>query len=343
MIRIYTDGVTRPTNPGHGGYGFCVTSDGMIADKIGVKEENGYLGNDVTNNQCEYIAVCAALNHLLTENYYAKESYHPVEDNPIIYTDSTLVVEQLRGNWVMKSPKLRPLWQEVKHLQKSLKEEKGIDVQVEYVPGHSGNPGNERADKLAGLAIDYKTTAGVYVRQLLVFSKNTANKRRGHVVLMEYVKDYFNKRNIPTIEYPAITDKYFREELHRVGRVQSDMLLRSPHLISIFPSGPALIATQTSFIRKQGEAAVRVMMEDMAISLTGLADAGHNVYIIHKPYANGRWLSSEELDWNEGDAQTSIIAYPKSVSHTIVTNPPSGWGDTLTINGYWTPLSEWFD
>ena len=83
--------------PGPGGYGVCVFKD----DKV-VAESAGYLGPQITNNMCEYIALVAGLQWL------SLSTVRPSEVT--IHTDSLLVVKQINGDWTMHAAKLRPLW-----------------------------------------------------------------------------------------------------------------------------------------------------------------------------------------------------------------------------------------
>lgn len=132
-LRIFTDGASRG-NPGPSSYGFT------ISDRAGkvLYEEGKYIGI-ATNNVAEYSAVLEALR-------YVKSSFKnnlPVEID--FFADSKLAVEQLSGNYKIKSFHLRELITQIK----SLEEEIG-QVSYQHVPREK----NRIADKLANIALD---------------------------------------------------------------------------------------------------------------------------------------------------------------------------------------------
>ena len=138
-VTIYTDGACRG-NPGKGGWGAVLYS----ADKT--KEIYGGELN-TTNNRMELSAALNALKAL-------KKSC-----DISLFTDSQylrLGITQWIGKWHQnnwmssnKKPiKNRDLWQELFELSKMHK----IDWQ--WVKGHSGDIGNELADKLANTGIE---------------------------------------------------------------------------------------------------------------------------------------------------------------------------------------------
>jgi ribonuclease HI len=139
LIYIYTDGACRG-NPGPGGWGAILECDGYK------KEINGAT-QLTTNNIMELTAVIKALE--LVKN----------SSSIVITTDSTYVkngITEWIHNWKVKGWKTankkpvknKDLWQ----LLDSLSQKHNIDWK--WVRGHTGHPGNEKADQLANEAID---------------------------------------------------------------------------------------------------------------------------------------------------------------------------------------------
>ncbi|OGE18649.1 hypothetical protein A3J19_03895 [Candidatus Daviesbacteria bacterium RIFCSPLOWO2_02_FULL_41_8] len=129
---IFTDGASRG-NPGHASYGFTI-SDG---NKKLLYEEGKYIGI-TTNNVAEYTAVLEALK-------YIKRRYGSQALQIELYADSKLVIEQLSGRFKMKSPHLKPIFEQIKILAMELG---GV------VHTHIPREQNSDADRLANLALD---------------------------------------------------------------------------------------------------------------------------------------------------------------------------------------------
>ena len=139
LIYIYTDGACRG-NPGEGGWGSLLKCGNYE------KEIKGY-AELTTNNIMELTAVIESLKIL-------KKS-----SNIVIVTDSTYVkngITEWIFNWKNKGWKTankkpvknKELWQELD--QESQKHQ----IKWEWIKGHSGHFGNEKADQLANEAID---------------------------------------------------------------------------------------------------------------------------------------------------------------------------------------------
>lgn len=137
----HTDGACRG-NPGPGGWGVLLTKGDNEAEEFYGAEA------DTTNNRMEIMAAIEALKR--TAQYDAKVQ---------IVTDSTYVKNGITDwihNWKKRSWKTaagkpvknKDLWQA---LDAAASER---SVEWCWVKGHSGDPGNERADELANLAID---------------------------------------------------------------------------------------------------------------------------------------------------------------------------------------------
>ncbi len=138
-IVIYTDGGCRG-NPGPGGWGAVLEWGGHRKELKGSEPET-------TNNRMELTAAIEALSDI-------KRKY-PID----LYTDSVYVrdgiskwlVNWKKNNWRTsnkKAVKNQDLWQALDQLNTS------HEVHWHWVKGHSGHPGNERADELANEAMD---------------------------------------------------------------------------------------------------------------------------------------------------------------------------------------------
>jgi len=137
-IYIYTDGACKG-NPGPGGWG------ALLKYKEHKKEINGFSKN-TTNNIMELTAVIESL--LIIKQ----------KSDITIITDSNYVKDGITkwiANWKNKGWKTsnkkpvknKDLWKKLDDLSNN------HNIKWEWVRGHTGNPGNERADQLANEAI----------------------------------------------------------------------------------------------------------------------------------------------------------------------------------------------
>jgi ribonuclease HI len=140
-VVIYTDGACKG-NPGPGGWGAWLKSGATEKDLFG-----GEL--NTTNNRMELTAVIEGLAALK----------RPCK--VLLYLDSQYVrkgiTEWIRGwkakGWVTASKepvKNVELWKRLD----TLVNEGGHQIEWRWVKGHSGDPGNERADMLANKGVD---------------------------------------------------------------------------------------------------------------------------------------------------------------------------------------------
>ncbi len=128
-IILYIDGAARG-NPGKAGIGV------VLRDKRhNVIEEAGEYIGETTNNVAEYRALLEGLRRVLSRG--AKEVK--------IFSDSELLVRQLKGRYKVKSPSLLPLYGEVIKLLGKL-----TRWEIVHIPREQ----NFRADALANAAID---------------------------------------------------------------------------------------------------------------------------------------------------------------------------------------------
>ncbi len=131
-LKIYTDGGARG-NPGPAAYGLVIKNqkENIIykhSEKIG----------KATNNQAEYEGLIAGLRWLVKNNIQSEKID--------FFLDSKLVVNQMQGNFKVKSLNIRPLWRRAKKLEEK------FDGKIYY--HHIPREENTEADKLLNEALD---------------------------------------------------------------------------------------------------------------------------------------------------------------------------------------------
>lgn len=131
LITLQFDGGSRG-NPGPAGIGVVLlTGDGTPLVTLG-----RFIGR-ATNNVAEYKALIAAL----------QEAKRLGARNIIVRGDSELIIKQMRGEYRVKHPDLRPLYEQAKALYREF-----AAAKIE----HNLRQHNTLADKLANLAMDRK-------------------------------------------------------------------------------------------------------------------------------------------------------------------------------------------
>jgi len=130
-LTLNFDGGSRG-NPGPAGIGVVVTaSDGTPLVTLG-----RFLGT-ATNNVAEYTALIVGLEQLSKLG----------ATHIVIRGDSELIIKQMRGEYRVKNPGLRPLYEKAQSLV-------GKFESVKFE--HNFRESNELADKLANLAMNRK-------------------------------------------------------------------------------------------------------------------------------------------------------------------------------------------
>lgn len=127
--KLSTDGGARG-NPGPAAYGYVVEADDGT-----VLAAHGEAIGTATNNEAEYRALVAGLEKALGLGV----------DELEVVSDSELVVKQMRGEYKVKKPALRELWQEAAQLARGFKSVSYTAVRREH---------NELADRLVNEALD---------------------------------------------------------------------------------------------------------------------------------------------------------------------------------------------
>jgi probable phosphoglycerate mutase len=134
LLKFHIDGGSRG-NPGPAGYGVVVT------DAAGnpVTTLHASLGVQ-TNNFAEYSGLLAALRYALENG----------ATDIAVYSDSELLVRQMQGRYQVKSPSLRPLFDEASQLARKIPR-----FRIEHVYRES----NRDADRLANQAMDKSSSS----------------------------------------------------------------------------------------------------------------------------------------------------------------------------------------
>jgi ribonuclease HI len=135
LIEVYFDGLCQPINPGGiSCYAFVVKSGGRILHSdYGVAGEP--FSDDSTNNVAEYTALIKALQWLLENNLGRA--------NIEIKSDSQLIVNQLTGDYKVKSKRIISLYKQVLLLKSKFQ-----DIQIKWIPREK----NREADRLTNKA-----------------------------------------------------------------------------------------------------------------------------------------------------------------------------------------------
>jgi ribonuclease HI len=126
--KIHIDGAARG-NPGPAAYAFIIQKEGSPP-----LEEKGTLGT-MTNNLAEYTALVRALERACALG----------AQRLIVHSDSELLVKQMNGEYRVKNPDLRVLYDRARELSGQFKQ-----VVIRHVPREH----NSRADQLCNEALD---------------------------------------------------------------------------------------------------------------------------------------------------------------------------------------------
>ncbi|MFN8009185.1 MAG: reverse transcriptase-like protein [Terriglobia bacterium] len=125
----YIDGGSRG-NPGVAGYGVFLLDENRnplaeISEPIGIQ----------TNNHAEYLALIGALRYTHSQQGEALQ----------VYADSELLVRQINGQYKVRNPKLKELYDQAQVLIRGLKR-----FTLQHIPREE----NREADRLANQAMD---------------------------------------------------------------------------------------------------------------------------------------------------------------------------------------------
>ncbi|OGZ63343.1 MAG: hypothetical protein A3C58_02540 [Candidatus Staskawiczbacteria bacterium RIFCSPHIGHO2_02_FULL_34_10] len=140
-IIIYTDGASRG-NPGKAAIGvvFCNEKEQEI------KKFGEYLGDNLTNNDAEYMAVIFAFKKF--KAVFGKKIAEVSEIE--IRSDSELLVNQMNGKYKIENEKIQKFFIEIWNLKVDFK-----GVKFKAIPREK----NREADRLANEALDGESSS----------------------------------------------------------------------------------------------------------------------------------------------------------------------------------------
>ena len=130
-VTAFIDGLSEPTNPGTGTYGYVVYDGGRK-----LAEGSGLAGYDVTNNFAEYTALVEVLARLKALG---------VEGDVVVKSDSKLLVGQMGQGWKVKGGMYVGKLKEARDLMKEFG-----SIRFEWIPREQ----NQEADLLTRIAYD---------------------------------------------------------------------------------------------------------------------------------------------------------------------------------------------
>lgn len=142
VVEIYTDGGCHG-NPGPGGWAFLLKCPDFQEARNGAEKAT-------TNNRMELTAVIMALE-LYREEVKEKLPLRVTTDSQYVKNGISLWIKNwLKNNWktaAKKPVKNQDLWKEL------LIKSEGLEIQWDWVRGHSGHHENELCDQLVQEAI----------------------------------------------------------------------------------------------------------------------------------------------------------------------------------------------
>lgn len=133
---VYTDGGSRG-NPGISAYAFVIYDSNNE-----IYSSSGFLGIS-TNNKAEYTALLTALKYIVSQ--IQENNLDLTITNYTLYSDSELMVKQIKGEYKVKDEDLKILYLECKELIKKI-----ANFKIEHVRREK----NKRADFLVNKVLD---------------------------------------------------------------------------------------------------------------------------------------------------------------------------------------------
>lgn len=158
---VYIDGGSRG-NPGTAGCGIVLVPPGLDSQP---QEYGFYLGEDRTNNYAEYGALIIALHICMVRGL----------EHIDIFSDSELLVKQIKGEYKVKADTIKPLYARVVSILNG-------PYKFRWSIGHIPRESNNVADTCANIAMDAAASGLPFIDPFLLCKYDVAT----------YVMDNYN-------------------------------------------------------------------------------------------------------------------------------------------------------
>ncbi len=132
IYTLYFDGCSKG-NPGEAGAGAVI-----YYNDVEIWSASMYVGDNETNNVAEYNGLLLGLSEAVTKCI----------KNIVVYGDSMLVIQQMKGKFKVKSTNLIDYYNKIKELETKFEN-------IEY--NHAYRNNNKRADQLSNIGLLQKT------------------------------------------------------------------------------------------------------------------------------------------------------------------------------------------
>lgn len=224
-IHIYTDGSAFKGTT-KAGYGILIEYPGGSSSEFGEA-----CGERCTNYEAEKTAIETALYHLKTVF-----DTHPTKaTSVVIFTDALSVLQALK-NSSTEAEDLTYILLDSHHIMSS----HGVNLIMQWIPGHTNTPGNDRADTLAkkGSKQEQPTTPAPLQTVKQVLKANTKEDWMNRWAMAKTGRIVF--KHMPTPKAKDNIDHISRKEQSSISRLRTQHIPLNQHLNRIQPQLPPM-------------------------------------------------------------------------------------------------------
>lgn len=184
VLNVFTDGASRG-NPGKAGIGIVIYEGKQMAEVI-----SDFVGIR-TNNEAEYLALIRAVERILDMKKNEKVNF---------FADSEFLVKQIKGEYKVKSERIKPLYEKAKKLLEKLG-----DFTFNWV----GRSDNAEADELANKALDNVKGKASRDKEMRSGEKIEKKEEVGGLKKLKLNKSFFGKTSCFKVQMNSDNEIYF--------------------------------------------------------------------------------------------------------------------------------------
>lgn len=148
QAELYIDGATQGANPSIGGVGGFLT---IGKDTYNFSEKMGWMTNNVAEYQALIKGLELAVDHIV--------------DDLVVYSDSKLVVNQMKGAWKVKQQEMKTLHGRASRIANNIKY-----IEYKWIPREE----NSEADRLSKLALGVVPETVMEAEEVVDIVKNAS-------------------------------------------------------------------------------------------------------------------------------------------------------------------------